>query len=614
MDLPLRRGPRAASGMRRKRLCATGAALAVLIGGGTWAAASSDAAPAVHREDRAMAMPEKPGSEKKVRIDTSFFTSDSTSGRRPAVLLSHGFGGSKNDVRAQAEQLARDGYAVMTWSARGFGKSTGKIGLNDPDGEVADARRLIDWLAQRPEVKLDKAGDPRVGMAGGSYAGAISLLTAGHDPRVDAIAPQITYWNLADALFPHGVFKKLWAGIFFTTGEAGSPTGAPGAAPTAPSDTGCQKFEAELCEMYQRVAVAGKPDAAAEKLLEARSPSAVGDRIKVPTLIMQGQTDSLFPLDNADKIQKAVRKNGAPVDVDWISGGHDGGDREMPRLEARTKTWFDRYLKNDKSVDTGPAFRVSRSGGVDSTDGAVRLRGASGDRYTGLDNDPRRVRLAGREQRFGNPAGAGPPAISAVPGVGALGNFSSLGAGGLSLDFPGQFAHFDSAPLRSSTHLTGSPTATVDVRSTLPRRGVLRQALRRRARRKPAGAAVPARHAVPRQGRQGRRAASGCGCPPSTTTSRPATGCGWCSPPPTSAYASPDEARDVHASRCTAAASTCPPPPRCAARPPRCPPGPGACPPGPRSSPRCCCSPHAAGPRPRRPTRRSPTSRCRSPT
>ncbi|MFH8572811.1 alpha/beta fold hydrolase [Streptomyces sp. NPDC017993] len=466
MDLPLRRGPRAASGTRRKRLCATAAALAVLIGGGTWAAASSDAAPAVHREDRAMAMPEKPGSEKKVRIDTSFFTAEGTSGRRPAVLLSHGFGGSKNDVRAQAEQLARDGYAVLTWSARGFGKSTGNIGLNDPDGEVADARRLIDWLAERPEVQLDKPGDPRVGMAGASYAGAISLLTAGHDPRVDAIAPQITYWNLADALFPHGVFKKLWAGIFFTTGEAGSPTGAPGAAPTVPTDTGCQKFEAELCEMYERVAVAGKPDAAAEKLLEARSPSAVGDRIKVPTLIMQGQTDSLFPLDNADRIQQAVRKNGAPVDVDWIAGGHDGGDREMPRLEARTKTWFDRYLKKDKSVDTGPAFRVSRSGGVDSTDGAVRLRGASGDRYTGLDNDPRRVPLAGREQTFGNPAGAGPPAISAVPGVGALGNFSSLGAGGLSLEFPGQFAHFDSAPLRGSTHLTGSPTATVDVRSS----------------------------------------------------------------------------------------------------------------------------------------------------
>lgn len=454
--------------LRGRRLYAGVGALAVLIGGGTWAAAaSSDAAPAVHREDRVLSMPDKPGSARHVRIDTSFFTAPGRStGRRPAVLLAHGFGATKANLRPQAEKLARDGYAVLTWSARGFGKSTGKIGLNDPRGEVADVRRLIDWLAKRPEVRLDKAGDPRVGVAGGSYGGAISLLAAGYDRRVDAIAPQITYWNLADALFPHGVFKKLWAGIFFTTGSAGAPTGS-ALRPPATSG-GCGKFEPELCRMYQRVAVRGRPDAAARKLLESRSPVAVGDRIKVPTLLMQGQTDSLFPLDQADAIRRAVRHNGAPVDVDWIAGGHDGGDRETARLEGRTRAWFDRYLKGDRHADTGPAFRISRTGGVDSTNGTVQMRGAGADRYPGLDHAPRHLRLAGRPQTFANPPGAGPPAVSAVPGVGALGNLSSLGAGGLSLDFAGQYAGFVSAPLRTPVRLTGSPTATVHVRSDTP--------------------------------------------------------------------------------------------------------------------------------------------------
>ncbi|MFE2226135.1 alpha/beta fold hydrolase [Streptomyces kronopolitis] len=450
---------------RGRRLYALVGALAVLIGGGTWASASSDAAPAVHREDRFMTMPDRPGSTRHVRIDTSFFTAGGATGRRPAVLLAHGFGASKANLRPQAERLARHGYAVLTWSARGFGRSTGKIGLNDPRGEVADVRRMIDWLARRPEVQLDKPGDPRVGVAGGSYGGAISLLAAGYDRRVDAIAPQITYWNLADALFPHGVFKKLWAGIFFTTGSAGTATRTPTGPPAEP---GCGRFEPELCRMYQRVAVNGRPDAAARKLLESRSPKAVGDRIKVPTLLMQGQTDSLFPLDQADAIRRAVRHNGAPVDVDWIAGGHDGGDREMGRLDVRTKLWFDRYLKGDRHTDTGPAFRISRTGGVDSTNGTARLRGAGADRYPGLDNDPRHIRLAGRPQTFGNPPGAGPPAISAVPGVGALGNLSELGAGGLSLDFAGQYARFVSAPLRTPVRLTGSPTATVHVRSDTP--------------------------------------------------------------------------------------------------------------------------------------------------
>ncbi|MFJ9338938.1 alpha/beta fold hydrolase [Streptomyces sp. NPDC101733] len=466
---------------RRDRLLAGAAALAVLAGAGTWtvAAASGDA-PAAHRTDQVL---ERPGAG----IDTSYFTAGDPSRKRPAVLLGHGFGGSKDDVRAQAERLARDGYAVMTWSARGFGRSGGQIGLNDPEHEVKDVSALIDWLARRPEVRLDADGDPRVGVTGASYGGAVSLLAAGYDRRVDAIAPQITYWNLADSLFPQGVFKKLWAGIFFTTGTASglqpgggqaaagpgssggastgaAPSGTPNAGPTGPgAASACGRFEPQLCAMYERVAVAGKPDAEARELLERRSPSAVGDRIKVPTLIVQGQDDSLFPLDQADAMARTIAANGAPVAVDWAAGGHDGGMRESDRVAARVSSWFDRYLKGDEGVDTGPAFRVSRSGGIDSTDGRVTLRGASGDRYPGLTASPKEFALAGREQTFANPAGATPPALSALPGIG--GQLASLGAG-FALDFPGQYGRFDSEPLAEGIRVTGTPTLTLKVRST----------------------------------------------------------------------------------------------------------------------------------------------------
>ncbi|NGN67000.1 alpha/beta fold hydrolase [Streptomyces sp. A7024] len=448
MDLRLPRS-------RSRRIVAGAAALIVLAGLGTWTAtaATGDDGPRVQRSDRTMAMP-------GARIDTSYFAAEG-GGRRPAVLLGHGFGGSKDDNRKQAEQLAKDGYAVLTWSARGFGDSTGKIGLNDPEHEVKDVSRMIDWLAKRPEVQLDKAGDPRVGMSGASYGGAIALLAAGHDGRVDAIAPQITYWNLADALFPNGVFKKLWAGLFFTTASVdltGSPQ--PGNGGGKP---GCGRFAKDLCAMYERVAVSGKPDDAARKLLEQRSPSAVGDRIDVPALITQGQSDSLFPLGQADAMAKAIKGNGAPVAVDWIPGGHDGGDTELGRIQARTTAWFDRYLKDDKGADTGPAFRVTRTGGVDTADGAARTRGADSDTYPGLEAGDRTVALSGREQSFANPPGASPPAISALPGGGALSQLpSSLGVG-LSLDVPGQYARFDSAPLRKQMQITGEPTVRVKV-------------------------------------------------------------------------------------------------------------------------------------------------------
>ncbi|MFJ4802285.1 alpha/beta fold hydrolase [Streptomyces murinus] len=426
-----------------RRLPAAAAAVVVLAGAGTWTAAASGGPEPVHRADRMMTMPGG------VRLDTSYFTAGPT-GRRPAVLLAHGFGGSKDDMRQQAEDLARDGYAVLTWSARGFGGSTGKIGLNDPKTEVADVSRLIDWLAKQPQVRLDKPGDPRVGVAGGSYGGAVSLLAAGHDRRVDAIAPALTYWNLADALFPNGVYKKLWAGVFF--GEGG----------------GCARFEPALCRMYERVATSGTPDAAARALLQERSPSAVGSRIKVPTLLVQGQTDSLFPLGQADAAEHAIKANGAPVDVDWVAGGHDGGDLETGRVQNRVRAWFDRYLKGDKTADTGPAFRVTRTGGVDSTDGTAQLRGASADSYPGLRADRHDIALSGRAQHIINPAGASPPAVSALPGLGGSGGLGQLSALGLgtALDFPGQYARFDSAPLTRTLQITGTPTARVHITST----------------------------------------------------------------------------------------------------------------------------------------------------
>src|SRR5215470_1905897 len=163
-----------------------------------------------------------------VVLDASFFT-PAGGGRVPAVLLAHGFGQSKEAVRPQADNLARAGFAVLTWSARGFGASTGQIGLNSPDYEVKDVEQLVSWLARQPRVLLDHPGDPRVGITGASYGGGISLLAAAYDHRIDAVVAQSTWNNLATALFPNGagggpaggVFKRQWAGLLFTQGSVG---------------------------------------------------------------------------------------------------------------------------------------------------------------------------------------------------------------------------------------------------------------------------------------------------------------------------------------------------------------------------------------------------------
>lgn len=200
MNLP---GPwrrwRARGRLTRSRVLAGVLVLAAVVGLGTVTAVAG-AQPAVHQEDRFLEMPQSPGSDQQVSIDTSFFTTGSSP--RPAVLLAHGFGGSKADEVGEARKLASAGYAVLTWSSRGFGHSTGQIGLDSPDGEVQDVKHLVDWLTNRPEVLKDKPGDPVVGITGASYGGAISLLAAAADPRIKAIAPLITWWDLPQALFP----------------------------------------------------------------------------------------------------------------------------------------------------------------------------------------------------------------------------------------------------------------------------------------------------------------------------------------------------------------------------------------------------------------------------
>ncbi|MGK5551922.1 alpha/beta fold hydrolase [Actinomadura kijaniata] len=442
---------------RATRWTAAGGALAVLAAGGVAWGAAADGKPPVSAVQQRIEVVDGPKDDQRVTLDTTFFRPVGRD-RAPAVLLGHGFGGSKDDVRGEAEELARAGYAVLTWSARGFGRSGGEIALNSPDYEVKDVRQLVDWVAKRPEVRLDGPGDPRVGMAGESYGGAIALMTAAHDRRIDAIAPQITWNSLPDALFPNatgegpdkGVFKKLWAGLFFTDGAG---------------KTACGRFLPSLCDMYQEIAEKGRATPGAIETLRRSSPATFADRIRVPTLIVQGQSDSLFPLDHGDANARAIARNGAPVSVVWHQGGHDGGDSETTRIRGLVRSFFDRRLDGKGGGD--PAFTVTRAGGIDSSTQAVNIEAATAGRYPGLGNRPRALPLTGAEQTIHNPAGGSPASISALPGLGALGNLGDLGGGslgeGLPVDMPGQAATFDTAPLTEPLRITGAATVRIRV-------------------------------------------------------------------------------------------------------------------------------------------------------
>ncbi len=465
------------------------ALVAMLVGLVAWSVLAPSDASGFRAEDMTVTAGTAPDD---VRLDTTILVPDSATEAEPApaVILAHGFGGSKASVRADAEELAGRGFVVLTYSARGFGDSSGQIGLNSPDFEVADARAMVDLLAERPEVVQDGSGDPRVGITGPSYGGALALLAAGYDDRVDAIVPQITWNSLVTAFFPNnagtpvagtpaagplavdGVFKKLWAGLFFASGTALDPAalaaGLQNARPSsdaAPPDPICGRFRAEVCAAYGEAATTGQLSADSAALLERSSPASILDRITAPTLLIQGEADTLFPLSEADANARGIAASGTDVKVVWYSGGHDGSgsDADTSRLREATAQWFDFHLRG-QGADPGTGFEYAQVTGLSTTDGQPTSQTTVVDAYPGLLRGAaarRDVAVEGPPQIPANPPGGSPAAISTVPGLTQL---SGL-LGGFALDLPGQSAVFQSEELTEPLQVVGSPTVSLRIAS-----------------------------------------------------------------------------------------------------------------------------------------------------
>ncbi|MGY1679776.1 alpha/beta fold hydrolase [Geodermatophilus sp. SYSU D01176] len=447
-------------------------------------------------------------------LDTTLFLpASATAGDpAPAVVLAHGFGGSKDSVADDARDLAGRGHVVLTYSARGFGASTGRIGLNDPRFEVADLSALLDRLAERDDVLLDGDGDPRVGVAGASYGGALALLGAGYDDRIDAIAAQITWHSLTAALFPSqvgdpaagtvaatpqaqdgGVYKRLWSGLFFGIGSTplGGLLGGPGGGDLengdVPEDVAaalpsidpaavdpqaveqlltCGRFSAEVCAAYQSAASTGTLTPEIAAVLDRSSPATVLDRIDAPTLLVQGTQDSLFGLGQADANARGIAADGTSVKVVWYQGGHDtqASERTTEDLREQVAGWFDRHLRG-QGADPGTGFEFPAPTGVTATVGTVQggNRTVTAPAYPGLAGAEPAQRSAiavdGPLQPVVTPAGGTPAAITVVPGLGALASALS----GTAFEVPGQFAAFESEPLEDAVEVVGASTIDLAV-------------------------------------------------------------------------------------------------------------------------------------------------------
>ncbi|MFI5747692.1 CocE/NonD family hydrolase [Streptomyces sp. NPDC051644] len=412
----------------------------------------------------------------------------------PAVLATNGFGGSKSDGSTDdiGKAFASRGYVGLVYSGLGFGKSGCLITLDDPAIDGKAAAGLIDFLAgtraaddgtKADYVTKDGKGDPRVGMIGGSYGGAVQMATAAVDHRVDALVPLITWNDLAYALAPNntgtrkgvssdtaGVFKWQWTNGFYLLGEGQTILNA-SLDPSRFGSLTCLHFASQACDTIRLLNSGRYPADKTTAMLDyARSVSPVDylSGVKAPTLLVQGQADSLFNLNEATATYKTLKAQGTTTKMIWQAWGHSGGqvpgelDLSQGNLETsyvgqRVLAWFDRYLQHKKNTDTGAEFAYYRDwksgyGTAAAVPALSQKMYLSGDGKL-VDN---RSKVTRGSRQYANWLVPTSHSESSLAGLIGLPDSKPY-------DIKGTYLGWTSAPLTSAVDVVGAPKATLKV-------------------------------------------------------------------------------------------------------------------------------------------------------
>lgn len=435
--------------------------------------------------------------------------------RVPAILTTNGFGGSKDDQAGIGKAFATRGYAVLSYSGLGFGGSGCKITLDDPDTDGRAGSQLVSYLGGADGVAFTDAAhtvpapvldvitrdakdhlgkastnDPRVGMVGGSYGGQIQFAVASVDPRVDTIIPLITWNDLSYSLGPNntdqvsGVTTRTPGSVKLSWGLGFTALGVVDALQNPTVNTtrllGCPNFVAFVCTALVTGGSTGFFAPSDIRGLRHASVASYLDKITIPTLLIQGQNDTLFNLNEATATYRALKAQGTPVKMIWQSWGHSRSEPAPGEIDlanpdpstqyetARVSDWLERYLR-DRPVPTGPAFAYFRDW-VDYTGIATPAYATSSTFPVGtartmylsgagdLVTSPTAVRAG--SQRFVTPVLGLPTSFDPLDALGSLiGGAPAIP----DYDLPGTFATWKGAELSAPLDVVGSPLLTLRV-------------------------------------------------------------------------------------------------------------------------------------------------------
>jgi pimeloyl-ACP methyl ester carboxylesterase len=290
----------------------------------------------------------------------------------PLITMLHGWGGSKNSQGYITDPLIEAGYAVLRYSARGFGESWGQVNLSDVHMELGDLRSMIGQVVDQPRLRLNGNA---VGIIGVSYGGGqtwLSLLQPtfsspkGKDVVIRTVVPIVPWTDLLYSLAPNGrpLFslsppgspKLSYINALYVTGQRQTLTRP---YPNYPDYLIAWHAWINTMEptdsdpVYQQIrdGLAGYRSIwwQEQKFWMQAAANAV------PIFQVQGLTDDLFPLPEARRmlLRLATIAPNYPIasyfgDIGHPRASNKEGERDY--MLGLIRQWFDHYLR-----EIGPA-------------------------------------------------------------------------------------------------------------------------------------------------------------------------------------------------------------------------------------------------------------------
>ncbi len=255
-------------------------------------------------------------------------------GRRPCVVLAHGFGGTVDSgVLPFAERYAAAGFDALAFDYRHFGSSDG-----EPRQLLSVSRQLEDYAAAIAFARTLEGVDPdRIVVWGSSYAGGHVVPAAVADGRVAAAISQVpamdgmvALGNVVRYAGPGQLARLVLAGL---RDLAASVAGRPPVMVAVVGPPGSLAMMTTVDAEPGYLAIAGpswRNEVAARIALKAAAyrPGLQADRLPCPILVQIADGDSVAPVKAAQ-------------DAAWRATG---------RAEVRT------YPIGHFEIYTGPPF------------------------------------------------------------------------------------------------------------------------------------------------------------------------------------------------------------------------------------------------------------------